>query len=292
MAKQSTDPSLSELLELSADLEVQEEDTETDREFPLLVKFSADLPVFSAGSEEPTEYTREVLFRPAMGWEDDLFRVKTKTAEARLKNISTLLSMCTVRMGSKVRPNPGADHDLENPTFFLKEWENTLSSLRMAALIRLRQASVSDTFRFTGVCPLCKKPTPRLAYNLSNCPETPVSISRNPKGGWEQETDLDGHKIVWAPLLSKDEHAMSAITEKFADKQDSAILLLFVKSVDGVVPTLRTFQRFSSSQRSRLKELFQYGGIDTIVSNTCSNTECGIEYQFPLPVLSPTFFSL
>lgn len=290
MTNSHSDPSLVDLLTVSSDLEVQ--DDENSKEFPLLVKFSADIPVFVGDSEKPTEYVREVLFRPALGWEDDLFRARTKTAETKLKNISTILSMCTVRMGSKVRPNPGADHDMENPTFFLKEWENALSSLRMAAVIRLRQISVSDTFRFTGVCPACKKPTPRLAYDLSNCPEKPISISRNAKGEWDQEIEMDGMKIVWAPLLAKDEHAMAAIQEKFSNKEDSALLLLFVKSIDGVTPTIRSFQRLSPSQRARLKELFQYGGIDTVVSNTCSDSKCGVEYQFALPVLSPTFFSL
>lgn len=253
-----------------------------------VVTLPGEVPVFSPETGQIVEYVRKVEFRPAMGWEDDLFRTKTGGPKEKLFRLSKILSMCTVRMGGKFRENPGEDHDKGHPEMFLKEWEAALSPIRMAALLRLRQVSVGHHFKFTGVCPLCKKPTPNLSYDLRDCEEKAVLLKRT-GDSWEQTTKVGRWTVKWSPLLASEEYMMSEVQRKQDD--DSSLFLLFVKKVDGATPTVRTFQRFTNPERAQLRELLQFGGVNTTVLNTCTNKLCGVEYPSPLPVLLPSFFS-
>jgi hypothetical protein len=232
------------------------------------------------------EYTRAVELRRVMGWEEDLIRDETGGIRGRLRRVSLMLSMCTVRMGFKARTSDTGDNHEKDPEFFLKEYEEMPVPSRTFAYIRLRQLSLGHEFRYAATCPVCKRHIPKIVFPLYHLKVHPVSDEFC--GSPTHLLEVDGHRIEWKVPKGKDEPGMVELRQNNPGDLESAELFPYIAKIDGRKPnSLKELKSLSGEVRSAIRGSVDVGGIELIVTNGCPG---GHDFTTQLPIFSRSFF--
>lgn len=247
-------------------------------------------------------WTKEIELEEMTGVEDDILadtrRVQVTTKgkkkgdpiKSTSKKFTEVLSRCTVRIGNCSRPD--GQTRKSNPAFFESTWDKAFVADRATALIRLRQLSLGDSYKFSVECPHCHTELSR-SVDLSELEvkEMPLAaLSKN--DGVFEKTLRNGRLVSWKILRGLDEPKMAYIVKERGADILTALITLHLVSYCGSEVSDEIIRDLSSSERRELPAIFdgESGGIDTELEIECSNEECGGKFSHRITPASPDFF--
>ena len=255
-------------------------------------------------------WTKEVELEEMGGDEEDILTDQARetggTGVFKVSGptrITSILSRCTTRIGDVTRPAGKDRYDL--PDFFKNEWQLGFSSDRMFGMVRLRQLSLGNIYRFDRNCPHCKKEIKGITLDLSQ-----LAVTNIPLG----EASILEHKlrlprsldvVVWKCLQGIDEEEVDRIMKEHPSDFISALLYRRVVGVHAWDASsgqslgmerpegglLYTKRMKSADRRFMAAEMDKNeGGLDTDIQITCDNAQCRSEFTTKLQVMGSDLF--
>lgn len=245
-------------------------------------------------------WTKEVELEETTGFEEDILAdtrrvkqaVKGKKKGAPVvhpsERITEVLSRCTKRIGKCVRPD-GKDRRAL-PDYFKEAWAQAFTNDRAFALIRLRQLSLGDEYKFKVGCPSCGKelsPVADLGELVVN--ESPLELLSG-SGGIFKDVLKSGKQVAWKIPRGVDEAVISDVVEERGGELATALIALCLVSLGGSAPTSYQIQSLSSRERSEIRSKLNEhtGGIETELDIECDG--CGHAWKDHISPTSPDFF--
>lgn len=256
-------------------------------------------------------WTKRVIIDEMEGGEEDILVDQSRAeggtglmAVSGPERITKILSRCTVQVGETMRRPEGKDR-YELPDFFAKVWDLGFHSDRVFSMVRLRQLSLGNLYRFDRNCPACKREIKNISIDLSTLAVTSKEIGYVSKIEHEMELPRSRDKIVWKFIQGIDERFVEETMREHKSDFMSVLLwrrILRVSQYDAVqmqhtspgeVPGgLEYTKRMKALDRRFMTSQFDMaeGGIDTDIQIVCNNHECRTEFTTKLQVIGGDFF--
>lgn len=221
--------------------------------------------------------------------------------------ITEILSRCTTRIGKDVRPNGNRGPMGERllPDYFKGAWDLGFTSDRIFTMIRLRQLSLGNVYRFSRNCPACKKEILNICVDLAGLLviDKPLELAAQDFHAVELPRSRD--IVNWRFVRGVDEEIIDATMKEHKSDFVSALLYRRIASV-------QKFDEASNLHLSpekpegglvylkRMKTMDRRyfaaacddgeGGIDTNIQIICDNGSCRTEFTTKLQVMGGDFF--
>lgn len=198
------------------------------------------------------------------------------------QRILGILSRCTVRVGNVTRPD-GKDR-FTNPAYFEGILGSAYSDDRSFMVIRLRQLSLGNEYKFSETCSDCKKELKRVTVDLSTLEVTDIPLEVAAMSTHTLKLPRSGAVVEWRFLKVGDDRVIEEIVKTRKADFLTAIMAQRIASVDGGTPEggcHHWLNRLAARDRRALADAFDStgGGIDTTLQITCDNPECGHEFS-------------
>lgn len=245
-------------------------------------------------------WTKEVVLREMTGHEENILADATKqpgkknTLKVPMRERTLqILSRCTEKIGDEVRPDNKTAKEL--PLHFYPHWKKAFLPDRDLAWVRLRQISVEDgdKFSFHTECPHCKeksKTTFTVDLNDQDVKSLPLE---EVTGGPHEFTLPSGVVIAWNHNTCADEEVVEKILDTSMHKWKTSLLATKVKLIDGKRCTEELLADLSKKDLAAawtevsVKHAF---GFDRTIEVTCTNPDCGLDFEDKVPVMDHGFF--
>jgi hypothetical protein len=259
------------------------------------------LVTLPCGIVEDGKHVREVELEEMTGYEEDLLADPSKVGKT-VSPIGEVLARCTARIGEFQAPDKRTERVRSN----LPKLNKLLLNDRTFLLIRLRQLSLGDDFRFEGSCPACKTLLPGLRVNLSELKvnemrevvesEEEEPKPRPPKEQNEFQTP-SGRVIVWRHLTGDDEFFLASARKDKPGDTLSAMLyrrVLAMATKPGEAPAkpsgIGAIKALPTKDRNAFRDEVERmeGGIETEIEMNCDN--CAHSWMLTLPTTQTSFF--
>jgi hypothetical protein len=255
-------------------------------------------------------WTKEVELDEMGGEEEDILAdqsretggtgVFKKSGSAR---ITSILSRCTVRVGATKRPEGKDRYDL--PDFFEKVWQLGFSSDRIFTMVRLRQLSLGNVYRFDKNCPVCKKEIKGITIPLDQLEVTSIPMETAAELDRKIKLPRSQDVVIWKFFQGIDEDEQERIMKEHEGDFISAVLYRRIRAVhpwDAATASHLAAQKpeggllYTKRMRSADRRFLgaemdaAEGGIDTDIQITCDNSQCRTEFTTKLQVMGSDFF--
>lgn len=246
-------------------------------------------------------WTRHIEVDELTGKEQNLFagRSREKTgAGSALKSaprrLTEILSRCSVAIGGDTRPDGKTRYDL--PDYFKAHWATAYSSDRIFALVRIRQHTFGNKYKFDKVeCPTCEKKLVGVVVDLSEQEYLPSPYEWATAEVHSVKLPKCGDVVTWRPLQGEaDEEASSSILQTQEDSYMSGIFARRIVTVNGstLLDKDEYTSRLSAMDMDFLGGEFALheGGLDLSVEIVCNNPACKEVFSRRIEPMSPSFF--
>ena len=258
-------------------------------------------------------WTKEIEIDEMTGDEEDILtdqaREEGGTGMFKVsgpQRITSILSRCTIRIGDDKRPEGNDRYKL--PDYFRTAWDAGFSTDRVFSMVRLRQLSLGEIYRFDQNCPNCKREIKYVVIDLAKLSVTEKKLEDVMELQRKVQLPRSQDVVVWKFLCGKDEDMVDAIMREH--KSDFISVMLF-RRIMGVYPWdvatqsnssinpespvpggLDYVKRMKSMDRRYMAQQFDAseGGIDTDIVIICDNNECRHEFSTKLQVMGGSFF--
>jgi len=221
-----------------------------------------------------------VTLKEMTGHEEDILSNDKLTVTERLHKV---LGRCITEIATE----DGSECITDKDTLLTLPNKLLMSDI-VVLLIRLRQVTVEDLYRFQIRCPGCTVAQMK-GINLSTLEVHPVKgdvLSR-------VRTFMlrDEREAVWEMMTGRHEKEQaSKKIKKDARSRATQALMVRVKTIDNEPVTPVMLKDLSQKEREALRREFdQEGGIETSFDVTCN--ACGIEFVSELEIGGGNFFS-
>lgn len=225
-----------------------------------------------------TARTREITLRKLRGDDENILRSKKHSKEGHV--LDKVLKRCIVQIGDVTKTDQISamyDTSMLLPDIYFM-------------LIRLRQHSMGDTYRFDFSCPRCDEIT-RTVLDLSTLREDQQDEKH--RGLSEYTFDIQGHSVCFRPLYARDTRMLELIKRDYDEEKASRELLLQLRSINGKSVSIVDIRDgrysdwgFLNEVREKMDEVV--GGVDTELEMTCKH--CSRTTKDTMPMDLRDFF--
>lgn len=228
--------------------------------------------------------------REMLGDEEDLLANDTITFTERMHRI---IGRCITKLSSTYPQTAGKE--VVDPAILTKTTDKMLMSDTNTLLVRLRQVSLGDTYRFRIRCPIrdCRKEQTKV-FDLSKFEIEPMK--GDPFLRVRQFTTRAGDLVVWHMLTGADERRLDSDEEytgkhNKSDKEKATLALMArVKTINGEPVSKERLKKIPMLDRIKLrKEFDDEGGMDMKIKVRCR--ACGAEFERDIPIGGEDFFT-
>lgn len=262
-----------------------------------MARVTIELP--SGMRDRQGEWTKKVTLENMQGEEEDILADQTRVGNGKgaLKRsgsdrMDEILSRCTVSLGDTDSRNEKTNR-YDAPDLYRSVWHEAYSSDRIFAMIRLRQLSLSDKYRYTSTCPHCGGEH-KVVVDLTELEVTNITLEEAKKTEKIFELPSGEGSITWRTFTGKDEEAIATIKKSHADQYRTLILARrIVSATFGTKDKALLMKRMSTGDRQAFGEHCdaKEGGVNIVVTHTCANVaDCGKDYEGVLEVGGRSFF--
>lgn len=245
---------------------------------------------FLTGPPDDLELYNLVYLREMKGKEEDILANDKLSFTERMHRV---ISRCIVKLGSTDPKTRGKE--ITDQMTLLRSLDGMLMSDTNVLFVRLRQASLGDSYKFKIRCPArdCRKEQSK-GFDLSKFIVEPMK--GDPRMRTRQFVTRKGDVIVWQMLTGADEKRLDTEDEYVGkgnknDKEKATIALMArVKTINNEPATKEMISELPMLDRANLRKAFDdEGGMDMAIRVKCRS--CGVEFERDLPIGGEDFFS-